>query len=102
MDFIADVIWSPFVCIGWFIVGAVAGALARQLTGSRDAPFLSDLILGLIGAVVGGFIAGLLDISRPEGGLTALLVSLVVATLGAVILITIGRTLFGGGGRTAP
>lgn len=102
MDFIADVIWSPFVCIGWIIVGAVAGTLARQLTGSRDASFLSDLILGLIGAVVGGFIAGLLDISRPEGGLTALLVSLVVATVGAVILIAIGRVLTGGGRRTVP
>jgi len=102
MDFIADVIWSPFVCIGWIIVGAVAGALARQLTGSRDASFLSDLILGLIGAVIGGFIAGLLDISRPEGGLTALLVSLVVATIGAVILIAIGRALTGGGRRTVP
>ncbi|NWF68069.1 MAG: GlsB/YeaQ/YmgE family stress response membrane protein [Chloroflexi bacterium] len=90
---IGGIIASPFICIGWIIVGAVAGGLARQITGSKDRPFLNDLILGLVGAVVGGFIMSLLDIGRPDGGLSAFIVTLIVATLGAVVLIVIGRVV---------
>jgi uncharacterized membrane protein YeaQ/YmgE (transglycosylase-associated protein family) len=60
MEFITDVLAAPFICIGWIIVGAVAGALARNLMKSGDYPFLSDLILGIAGAVIGGFLAGLI------------------------------------------
>lgn len=92
---IGDIIAAPFICIGWIIVGAIAGAVARQIMGSRDQPFISDLILGLIGAVVGGFVASLLGLYRPEGGLGLVLVNLVVAIVGAIILIAIGRAIMG-------
>ncbi len=101
-DVINTIVSTPFICIGWIIVGAIAGAAARSLMGSRDAPFLSDLILGLIGAVIGGFIAGLLGFYKPEGGLTLVLVNLILAIIGAVILIAIGRAISGGGTRSAP
>jgi uncharacterized membrane protein YeaQ/YmgE (transglycosylase-associated protein family) len=90
---IQGLIASPFICIGWILVGAIAGGLARQLTGEKDRPFFEDLILGLVGAFVGGFILNLLGIGRPEGGLGAVIISLVVATLGAVLLIGIGRMI---------
>lgn len=92
-DAIGAIVASPFICIGWIIVGAIAGALARQLTGSTDRPFFEDLILGLIGAIVGGFVFSLLGIGRPDGGLSAVIISLVVAVVGAVILIMIGRAI---------
>ncbi|MBI5668798.1 MAG: GlsB/YeaQ/YmgE family stress response membrane protein [Chloroflexi bacterium] len=92
---IGDIIAAPFICIGWIIVGAIAGAVARQIMGSRDQPFISDLILGLIGAVVGGFVASLLGLYRPDGGLGLVLVNLVIAIVGAIILIAIGRAIMG-------
>lgn len=97
MDFITSMVASPFICIGWIIIGAIAGALARQLTGAGDKPFIQDLILGILGAIVGGFIAGF--VMGPglfaDGGLTLVLVNLVVATIGAVILIMIRRAITG-------
>ena len=101
-NIISGIISAPFLCIGWIIVGAIAGAVARSLMGSRDESFLSDMILGLVGAVVGGFIASLLGFYRPEGGLELVLVNLVLAIIGAIILIAIGRALTGGGRRTVP
>jgi uncharacterized membrane protein YeaQ/YmgE (transglycosylase-associated protein family) len=95
--FFTSILASPFICLGWIIVGGIAGALARQLTGASDKPFIQDLILGILGAIVGGFIAGI--VMGPslfaEGGLTLVLVNLVVATIGAVILIMIRRAITG-------
>ena len=95
MDVIGNIIAFPFVCIGWLIVGAIAGALAHQIVGGRDEPLINDIILGLIGSVVGGFIIGLfMDVSNRDG-LGGVLLSIVVATIGAIVLIVIGRMLRG-------
>ncbi|MFN8372068.1 MAG: GlsB/YeaQ/YmgE family stress response membrane protein [Anaerolineae bacterium] len=92
---ISGIISTPFICIGWVIVGAIAGGLARQITGAKDRPFLNDLILGLVGAFVGGFLVRLLGIDRPDGGLGLVVVNLVVATVGAALLIGVGRMISG-------
>lgn len=97
MDFINSIIAAPFACCGWLIVGFIAGALARRLTGSPDRSFVSDIILGLIGALIGGLVTSvLLGYSRPESGLSLWIANIVVATLGAAILIFIGNALLGG------
>jgi len=97
MEFINAMVTSPFICIGWIIVGAIAGALARSLTGASDKPFIQDLILGILGAIVGGFLAGF--VMGPDlfatNGLSLVLVNLVVATIGAVVLILIRRAITG-------
>lgn len=98
-DAIEWLIRAPFICCGWLIIGAIAGALARRLTGSQDKPLINDMILGLAGAVVGGILAGMLSIDTDRAGLTQVLVTLVVATAGASVLIIIGRALGGGGRR---
>lgn len=47
--------------IGWLIIGLVAGALARLLVPGRDPMgWLATILLGLVGAVVGGMLADLL------------------------------------------
>jgi uncharacterized membrane protein YeaQ/YmgE (transglycosylase-associated protein family) len=91
---ISSIIAAPLICIGWIIVGAIAGALANSFMKTNQ-PLIADIILGLLGALIGGFILSLLGVSRPEGGLTGVIASLVVATLGAVILIAIVRALRG-------
>lgn len=92
---IQGLISAPFICIGWIIVGIVAGALARRLMGARDYPFVQDFILGIAGALVGGFLANLFGLSRPDGGISAFLTSIVIATIGAMVLIGARRVITG-------
>lgn len=67
----------------WFIlIGIAAGWLAGQIMKSGNSSLLTDLIIGVIGAVLGGFLFGLLGISA-----NGLIGSLVTATVGAIVLI---------------
>jgi uncharacterized membrane protein YeaQ/YmgE (transglycosylase-associated protein family) len=97
MDTINWIIASPVICLGWLIVGFIAGALARRIMGSPNRNFISDIILGIIGAVIGGWVAGLFGMRPADGvfGLELVLVHLVIATIGAVILIAIKNAIFG-------
>lgn len=93
-DFIGALVKSPFICLGWIIIGALAGAIAHSVMKSRGS-IVGDIILGLIGALVGGFVVGLFGIGKPDGGLTLVIVNLIIATVGAVILIALGRIIRG-------
>jgi uncharacterized membrane protein YeaQ/YmgE (transglycosylase-associated protein family) len=73
----------------WFIlIGVAAGWLAGQVMKGGGYGLVGDLIVGVIGAVLGGFLFGLLRISA--GGLLG---SLVTATVGAVVLIALLRVI---------
>jgi len=94
MDFIGDILAAPFICVGWIIIGAIAGSLARTIMKSDDKSFISDMILGIAGAFIGGLVAGLFGMApgQDEAGLELVLINLIVATVGAVILIFGWRT----------
>lgn len=68
--------------IGWIIIGIIAGWIAEKVM-KRNHGLLTNLIVGVVGALIGGFLAGMLGIS---GGFV---VSLVIATLGAILLLFI-------------
>jgi uncharacterized membrane protein YeaQ/YmgE (transglycosylase-associated protein family) len=73
----------------WIIFGAIAGWAASVImkTNNRQGA-LMDIILGVVGAVVGGFLMGLVG----QSGVTGFnLYSLAVAIIGAVVLIFLGR-----------
>ena len=76
--------------IGWILIGLVAGWLAGK--GTRGAGFgcLANVLLGLIGALLGGWVFSKLGIF---GG--GFLFSLAAATVGAVLLVAVAR-LFAG------
>ena len=78
----------------WIILGLVAGWIASLImkTNSSQGP-LMDIVLGVIGAIVGGMLMNLLGLS-PVTGFN--IYSILVATLGAVILIWLGRVLRSG------
>jgi uncharacterized membrane protein YeaQ/YmgE (transglycosylase-associated protein family) len=76
--------------IGWILIGLIAGWLTGKLTRGRGFGCLADIILGLVGALLGGWIFTKLGIF---GG--GFLFSLAAATVGAVVLVSIAR-LFGG------
>ena len=73
--------------IGWLVIGGVAGWLTGKLMRGAGYGILMDLILGLVGAVLGGWIFGLLRI--PVSGLVGGLAS---ATVGSVALVAMART----------
>ena len=77
--------------IGWIVIGLLAGWLAGTLSRGRGFGCIVDVILGLIGAVIGGWIFSKLGIVT-----FGFIGSLAAATLGAVLLVTVAR-LFAGG-----
>src|SRR5712671_3084689 len=79
--------------IGWLLLGLIAGWLAGKLARGRGFGCVTDIILGLIGSFIGGWIFTRLGIF---GG--GFLFSLAAATLGAVVLVAIAH-LFSGGSR---
>lgn len=73
--------------IFWIIVGAVAGFLAEQIM-KAEMGLLMNLALGIVGALVGGFIVDLLPFVSSDGGL---IWSIIVATLGAVVVLWVAN-----------
>jgi uncharacterized membrane protein YeaQ/YmgE (transglycosylase-associated protein family) len=85
---------GPRSLIAWLLIGLVAGWLAGKVSRGRGFGCIANVILGLVGAVLGGWIFTRLGIF---GG--GFLYGLAAATLGAVILVAIGRLFAGGGGE---
>src|SRR5215210_6562617 len=82
--------------ISWIVIGLIAGILGKLIMPGRDpGGFVLTIVIGMIGALVGGFVVQLLG----GAGLTGFnLWSILVATLGAIILLALYR-LFAGGRR---
>jgi uncharacterized membrane protein YeaQ/YmgE (transglycosylase-associated protein family) len=80
--------------ISWIAVGLIAGILAKLIMPGRDpGGFLLTIVIGMIGALVGGFVVHLLG----GTGLTGFSIwSILVATLGSIILLATYRLLAGG------
>ena len=77
--------------IWWLIVGLIAGWLTGKIMGSSGQGALMDIIIGLVGALVGGFLMQALGFAG-QGGM---IYTILVATLGAVILTWIYRKVAG-------
>jgi uncharacterized membrane protein YeaQ/YmgE (transglycosylase-associated protein family) len=72
--------------LAWIMVGIIAGWLAERITG-RSHGLLTNLIVGIIGAFIGGIIfSSLLGFQYSEGFNVP---SIVVATVGAVVLLAV-------------
>jgi len=72
--------------IAWIILGAVAGFIASKIVNKAGEGFLLDIVLGIVGAIVGGFVF------RQFGaaGVTGFnLYSLLVAVVGAIVFLII-------------
>ena len=74
--------------IVWLIVGAIAGYLASKVLTGKGMGLLWDIVVGILGAFVGGFLAGLVGISAGN-----ILVEIVIAFVGAIILLLIFRAV---------
>ncbi len=80
--------------VSWLLLGLVAGWLAGKIARGRGFGCIADIVLGLIGSYIGGWIFVKLGIF---GG--GFLYSLAAATLGAIILVSIAHLFVGGNDR---
>jgi uncharacterized membrane protein YeaQ/YmgE (transglycosylase-associated protein family) len=78
--------------LAWIILGLVAGFIASKLVNRSGGSLVLDLVLGIVGAVVGGFLFNQFG-SAGVSGLN--LYSLLVATIGAVVVLLIYHLLVG-------
>ena len=75
----------------WIIFGAIAGWVASVIMKTNSSQgTMTDIVLGIVGAVVGGFLLGLVGQSGVSG---FNLYSLVVAVIGAILVIYLGRAM---------
>ena len=80
----------------WIIVGLVAGVLASLVMGGTGFGIIGDIIIGIVGAFVGGWLFRSLGVTTPMGGLAGVIF---VAFIGAMVLIFVLRLIRGGRSR---
>ena len=78
--------------IGWLILGLIAGFIASKIVNHHGSGMLLDIVLGIVGAIVGGYIFAALG-AAPVSGFN--LYSMFVAIIGAIIVLVIYHAIFG-------
>ncbi|MGH3074321.1 MAG: GlsB/YeaQ/YmgE family stress response membrane protein [Gaiellales bacterium] len=78
--------------LAWIVLGAIAGFIANLLVGGREG-IIGTIILGIVGAVVGGWIASAVFHKGDVSGLN--LESIVIAVLGSILVLFAVRALRG-------
>jgi uncharacterized membrane protein YeaQ/YmgE (transglycosylase-associated protein family) len=82
--------------LSWILIGLIAGWLAGKISRGRGFGCIGNVLIGLVGAVLGGWIFTKLNIiGGPGSGDSGFIYSLAAATVGAVVLVAVAR-LFSG------
>jgi uncharacterized membrane protein YeaQ/YmgE (transglycosylase-associated protein family) len=77
----------------WIIVGLIAGALAKLvMPGDDPGGVIVTIIIGIVGAILGGFILSLIGIGGGASG-NGFILSIIAGIIGAVILLAIYRVV---------
>jgi len=79
--------------IAWIVLGLIAGWLAGMIMRGGGYGIVGDIVLGVLGAIIGGWITGALLGADLVNGFNV--VSVLVAVLGAIVLIAISRLFTG-------
>ena len=78
--------------IAWIVLGLIAGFIASKIVNRQGAGFILDIVLGIVGAVVGGWLFSALG----GVGITGFnLWSIVVAIIGAIVVLVIAHAIRG-------
>jgi len=81
---ILGAVLDPGGLIMWLIVGLIAGFLASRVMRGGGYGLIGDIVVGIIGAFIGGWLAGLLGL-----GAYGLIGSIIIAFIGACILLAV-------------
>jgi uncharacterized membrane protein YeaQ/YmgE (transglycosylase-associated protein family) len=78
--------------IGWIVLGLVSGFIASKIVNKSGEGVLLDIILGIVGAIVGGFLFN----EFGAAGVTGFnLYSMVVAVIGAIVVLVVYHAVVG-------
>jgi uncharacterized membrane protein YeaQ/YmgE (transglycosylase-associated protein family) len=89
---LADITLNLSNVLWWLVVGLIAGFLASRVMSGGGYGLVGDIVVGIIGAFLGGWLAGLLGL-----GSSGLIGTIVVAFIGACILLAILHSVSRGG-----
>ena len=78
--------------IAWIVLGAIVGFITNLIMGGGEGVILT-VVLGIVGAVVGGYLAGTVFKVADVTGINV--ESIVVAVIGAIIVVAVYRLLMG-------
>ncbi len=93
---LVSVTFDPGSLLVWALIGLIAGFLASKVMTGHGKGIVVDIIVGIIGAIGGGFLARYLGVTTATTS-HSLFIEIVIAFVGAVILLAILRLL--GAGR---
>ena len=78
--------------IGWIVLGLIAGFIASKIVNKQGEGLILDILLGVIGAVVGGYLFSIFGAKGVDG---VNIYSMLVAVVGAVIVLIIYHAVTG-------
>jgi uncharacterized membrane protein YeaQ/YmgE (transglycosylase-associated protein family) len=83
---------APYMgIIGWIVLGLISGFIASKIVNKAGEGMILDIVLGVVGALVGGFLFNAIG----SVGVTGFNIwSLLVAVIGAVVVLVLYRMLF--------
>jgi uncharacterized membrane protein YeaQ/YmgE (transglycosylase-associated protein family) len=78
--------------LGWILLGLIAGFIGSKIVNKNGQGLLLDIVLGIVGALVGGFLFSLFG----AGGITGFnLYSLIVAVIGSIVVLWLYHMMTG-------
>jgi uncharacterized membrane protein YeaQ/YmgE (transglycosylase-associated protein family) len=84
---------DPGSWLSWIVVGLIAGAVAARVVAGRGFGCIADIVVGIAGAIIGGYLLGLVFNVNGTVGFWG---SIVVAFIGAALLLAALKALSGG------
>jgi uncharacterized membrane protein YeaQ/YmgE (transglycosylase-associated protein family) len=83
---------GPMGIISWIVLGLIAGFIGSKIVNRQGQGFWLDIVLGIVGAIVGGFVFDLFGAT----GVTGLnIYSMIVAVIGAIVVLLIYNAVMG-------
>ncbi len=79
--------------IGWIVFGLIAGFIASKIVNKQGEGFFLDVVLGIVGAVVGGFLVSVFTGGQWQNHFD--IPSMIVSIIGAIVVLFIYHALFG-------
>lgn len=93
LPLIGRLVPDPGSWLSWIVVGLIAGAVAARVVAGRGFGCIADIVVGIAGAIIGGYLLGLLFNLNGTVGFWG---SIVVAFIGAALLLSLLKALSGG------
>jgi uncharacterized membrane protein YeaQ/YmgE (transglycosylase-associated protein family) len=78
--------------IGWIVLGLISGFIASKIVNKEGEGLILDIVLGIVGAIVGGYLFSLFGAQGVSG---VNLYSMFVAVVGAIVVLVIYHSLSG-------